>query len=125
MTEIVLNLSVYDWSMGFTLENPSYEKYFSEEEDDLNFAQKFYGELLDYYPELSLVCDKNGYILLLSLETAGPAPHSFVKAFAQDFKKMKVPGVYSVPQLGLKRVKFSQVLEEIVQTYQKEFGKLG
>ncbi len=118
MEKIELKLELEDFLMSFTLENPLCEEYYDE---IITYDEQFYGDLLDYYPELTLICDEMGRILYFHLETVGDNPLNFIKHFVEDFNTKKVPGVYTVPQLELKKVKFSKVLKTIVSVYQSYF----
>ena len=90
-------------------------------EEDFDTAERIYEELLERFPLLSLASNRRGEILYLYLDTSVETPLEFVKFFVDSARKYNIPGLYTVPELGLKDVPFDVVLEKVKEYYERKW----
>jgi len=90
-------------------------------DEDFERAEELYKELVEYMPELSVATDKKGRILYLYLELYGDRPIGGIEYLIEATKRVPIPGLYTVPELGLKDVPFNVVLEKVKEYYERKW----
>jgi len=93
-------------------------------DEDFDRAEELYKELVENIPELSLAADERGRILYLYLELYGDRPIGGLEYLLEKTKTFSIPGLYTVPELGLKNVPFDVVLEKVKKYYEREWKRV-
>jgi len=78
-------------------------------------------QIEEEFPEVGAVLNRHGEIVNFSVETVfGP---KIIKHILTYVKSNPPPGLYTVPELGLKNVPFDVVLEKVKEYYERKWSK--
>jgi len=99
------------------------DTYFQLEDksvDILSFPE--HEELTSYYPEAETAVDSNGNLRFFGFELWG-SPEQQLNELICNPLISQIPGLYTVPELGVENATFKEVLEAVKQYYKARLSQ--
>jgi hypothetical protein len=79
-------------------------------------------ELMSYYPEAETAVDSDGNLRFFGFELWG-SPEQQLNDLICDPLISQIPGLYTVPELGVKNATFKEVLEAVKKYYEAKLSQ--